>query len=409
MNQTILQKLKRVKLHDFTAVFIFLAAIPISFFYKRKHRHLWIFSDSPNEARDNGYWLFKYIRENHPNQESVFTLKKTSPDKTKVQALGQVIDYGSFIHWICYLAAENIISSHKASGPNSAVCYVLERFNLIKGNKIFLQHGIIKDNITFLYYKYTHIRLFSCCTIKELQYVRQHYGYPQENVQLLGLCRFDYLFSVKTSNRKIVIMPTWRKWLSLPTKGIINEKQLESLFLESTYYKKWLNLINNSIFIKILEQNNLSCIFYLHRESQKYSHFFNSKSERIVIGEFPLYDVQQLLKESEILITDYSSVAMDFAYMDKPLIYYQFDYNEFRKGHLEEGYFNYEQDGFGPVCYTDIELMNVLLNFEKVILENNFKFQERRNNFFTLKDNKNCQRAYEAINNISRNGNYENT
>lgn len=43
------------------------------------------------------------------------------------------------------------------------------------------------------------------------------------------------------------------------------------------------------------------------------------------------YDVQQLLKESLLLITDYSSVFFDMMYMNKPVIFYQFDENQYRK------------------------------------------------------------------------------
>ena len=61
------------------------------------------------------------------------------------------------------------------------------------------------------------------------------------------------------------------------------------------------------------------------------------------------YDVQDLLKRSKILITDYSSVFYDFAYMKKEVIYYQFDYNDFFKKHYEIGNFNFEKNGFGPI------------------------------------------------------------
>ena len=40
-------------------------------------------------------------------------------------------------------------------------------------------------------------------------------------------------------------------------------------------------------------------------------------------------DVQKLIKESKLMITDYSSVAFDFSFLNKPVIYYQFDRNEF--------------------------------------------------------------------------------
>ena len=50
-----------------------------------------------------------------------------------------------------------------------------------------------------------------------------------------------------------------------------------------------------------------------------------------------------------------SSVAFDFAYLGKPVIYAQFDKEEFYEKHdYKAGYFNYERDGFGEVVY-DLE------------------------------------------------------
>ena len=191
MNQNIWQKLKRVKLFDLLHICICILAIPCAVVYKLFHQNLWLFCDSAGEARDNAYWLFKYVREEHPKIDAVFALNRQSPDCEKVKKYGRIVQFGSFWHWVLYLSSMHVISSQKASGPNAAVCYVLERFGLFRGNKIFLQHGIIKDNISFLYYQYTKIRLFTCSTQRELDYVRENYGYPKEYVQLLGLCRFD--------------------------------------------------------------------------------------------------------------------------------------------------------------------------------------------------------------------------
>ncbi len=396
MNQSLWQKLKRVKLIDFVHIFIFLAAFPCSLIYKRRHKDLWLFCDLAGEARDNGYWLFRYVRKEHPEVDAVFALDEKSPDYVKVQALGKTIRFGSFWHWVLYLSARNVISSQKASGPNPSVCYVLERCRIFRGNKIFLQHGIIKDNISFLYYKYTNIRLFTCSTKRELDYVKEYYGYPEGNVQLLGLCRFDELLRSEKTEKTLLIMPTWRKWLSHPTEGT-RSQDLEKIFLESAYYQKWSAFLENAELHDALEKNGWTAVFYLHREAQKYSRYFAPSNKNIRIATFPESDVQELLKKAEVLITDYSSVAMDFALLDKPLYYYQFDYQEFRRRHLEEGYFDYVRDGFGAVCETEEELLSFVCEHMAGIKDEDPKYRLRRDEFFTLKDQNNCKRTYEAI------------
>ena len=42
-----------------------------------------------------------------------------------------------------------------------------------------------------------------------------------------------------------------------------------------------------------------------------------------------------------MLITDYSSIFFDFGYLNKPVIYSHFDYNEYRANHFRKGYFDY--------------------------------------------------------------------
>ena len=72
----------------------------------------------------------------------------------------------------------------------------------------------------------------------------------------------------------------------------------------------------------------------------------------IIIADKDTFDVQDLLIRSQILITDYSSVFFDFAYMKKPEIFFQFDNERYRNSHYKEGYFSYELDGFGKVTYN---------------------------------------------------------
>ena len=69
-------------------------------------------------------------------------------------------------------------------------------------------------------------------------------------------------------------------------------------------------------------------------------------------------DVQTLLKESAMLITDYSSVFFDFAYMRKPIAYWTFDYDLFYSEQYSEGYLNLKTDGFGPDCKNKDEVVD---------------------------------------------------
>ena len=208
-----------------------------------------------------------------------------------------------------------------------------------------------------------------------------------------GLARYDVLSS-KEKNKKnqILIMPTWRLYLS-DCKDIS----------EYDYYKYFNELLNDDKIILMLEKYKYKLYFYPHYEMQKFIDRFQTKRPDIIeIASFNDYDVQSLLIESKILITDFSSVFFDFAYMRKPIIYYQFDEKTYRETQYKEGYFKYKTDGFGKVVHRKKELIEEL---EK-ILDNNgkleTKYKERIEKFFGENENQlsNCSKIYNEIEKI---------
>jgi CDP-glycerol glycerophosphotransferase (TagB/SpsB family) len=130
---------------------------------------------------------------------------------------------------------------------------------------------------------------------------------------------------------------------------------------------------------------------------QKYRKYFTTDSRSVVIASIEEYDIQTLLKESKLLITDYSSVFFDFAYMNKPTIYYQFDEEDFFGSQYDKGYFDYRDNGFGDV----VTQKRALLEAIKKVVNNNFemeeKYKERIKGFFVLHDEKNRERIYNEI------------
>lgn len=399
MEQTFWEKIKRVKLKDILHIFKFLLAWIITRFMRGRHKNLWLFCDTENEARDNGYWLYKYVRENHPEQEAVFAINDKSPDWERAAVLGKTVPYGSLKHWIYYLLAEKNISSQKMGKPNAAICYFLEVYGILKNIRIFLQHGIITANLTFLYYPHTKMRMFVCSTYKEWKYVNDHYGYPEGWVKELGLCRFDQLHDFQVDSKQILIMPTWRMYIRNEIHSSSQEKELEK-FKETTYFQYWNQLLNHKELQRMIREQGFRIVFYPHREMQRFLNAFQIEDENITVASWPDFDVQELLKSSACLITDFSSVAMDFAYMKKPLIYYQFDNRKFRESHHGAGDFDFEEEGFGPVCQEADQVIQCLKEMAESNFQNENKYLKRHEQYFDLWDTENCKRNYEAIKEI---------
>ncbi|WP_186305442.1 CDP-glycerol glycerophosphotransferase family protein, partial [Campylobacter coli] len=108
--------------------------------------------------------------------------------------------------------------------------------------------------------------------------------------------------------------------------------------------------------------------------------------------------LQELFCNSSLMITDYSSVAFEMAYLNKPVIYYQFDHEEFFSSHTyQKGYFNYKKDGFGPVVKDEEKLFKELEN----LIRNDCKpfgiYKDNIDSTFAFKDGKCCERNYKIF------------
>ena len=103
--------------------------------------------------------------------------------------------------------------------------------------------------------------------------------------------------------------------------------------------------------------------------------------------------------QSRVLITDYSSMAFDAAYLRRPVLYFPFDEERFNRGaHVSlPGYFNAERDGFGPVSRTLGELLEQL----RILADNDFAlstpYAERVEEAFDLNDGECSKRVVTAI------------
>lgn len=387
-------KLKDVGIKDVLSGGQFLGALPAAKAYRRRHRDLWLICEDAMEARDNGYWLFKYIVENHPEQEVIYAIDSRSPDYEKVRALGRTVEYGSFEHWVYYLAASRNISSQKGGKPNAAMCYLLEVGGLLKNKRIFLQHGITKDDAKWLYYKETRVSMFVCGAYPEYEFIRERFGYPEDALQYLGFTRFDNLHKDIRDKKLIVIMPTQRSWFR--QKSLNEDGRLEDI-AASDYCSKWNSLINSPRLNEILEKYDLHLIFYLHRNMQQFAQHFSSGFERVSIGRPEQYDVQELLRKGALLITDFSSVFFDFIYMKKPVLFYQFDEEEYRKRQYQEGYFDYRDNPFSIRRLEEEEILEDLEQYAASDFAVTETFLEGHRDYFRYFDTKNCERTYRAI------------
>ena len=347
----------------------------------------WLICERGNDAQDNGFIFFSFLTNNYPEIKPVYLIKKDSPEFGKVSSVGNVVAFGSLKHFLMVIGCPVKISSHLFGYAPWVQLSKYYRRNKTRDLHIFLQHGVIKNIHEGLFGDVCKsLDLFVCGAKPEYDFIFNEFHYKNSVPQYTGLARYDLLMDYKVKNQ-IIFMPTWRANLSN-----LNDED----FLKSSFYKSWSRLISDDKLLIYCKKHSLLIKFYLHYSLQKYSHLFK-ENDVVRIVKFGEEVVQDLLKESKLLVTDFSSVYFDFGYMRKPIVYFQFDESTFNDEHYTKGYFDYRRDGFGDVCVESEEAVDSIIK----IINNGFiveeKYLNRMNSNFVYKDNKNCERIYNRI------------
>lgn len=368
-------------------------------FFKTKNKYF-LFNDRMLYGDDNAEELFKYINENEKEfaKKCYFVLDKDSKSIDRISKTGKVLKYGSLKHKLKFLNCKMVVSSHASYYDN---CF--NPFNevemkmykdIITKQFVFIQHGVLMNDVhRFVNRCKITADLYITSTHEEYEYLKtKEFMYEEEAIIKTGLPRFDKL---KNESKKIILVsPTWRENLS----GKEYEGNGKQNFLTSEYYKRYKNLLTNKELKDILKQNGYKIKFLLHPAFTDVKELFTSLADEC-IEILNIKDIQysKLFNECSMLLTDYSSIHFDVATLKKPIIYYQFDKQDFFGNHYEHGYFNYDTDGFGRVIEEENEVLEQIkkyvLNDCKIEEEYKRKIEET----FVFLDKNNSKRVYEEI------------
>lgn len=366
-----------------------------------KKKPLWIVTDRQSVANDNGEAFFRYLLQIKPKDINYeFAINKGCEDEKRMKALGRVVHFDTLKFKLHFLLADKIISSQ-------ANDYVLNMFytednyylnDLIKFKFVFLQHGIILNDLSsWLQKRKKKIDLFVTSAKREQEsIINGNYGYGKDKVILTGLPRFDRLYNQKSKLKKqILIMPTWRRSITQSYDNNNNSIYYDK-FKETEYFTFFNNLMNDKRLLEVMRKKGYTGKFCLHPiHAKQIADYTENDVFKAVSGQI---NYQSLFTESALMITDFSSTFFDFCYLQKPIIYAQFDREEFYAGQIyDEGYFKYDADGFGPVCESyDDTIDQIIKAIENdCLLEPVYK--KRIADFYAYSDNKNSERIYNEI------------
>lgn len=367
-------------------------------FYRKKK--IWFYMDKIYKAGDSSEYLYKYaVQQKERNVKHYYLVDKSCPDYKRLRKEGyHPLIRGSTRHRLLFLLADWVIAS------NSTVYafndYTLEASAYIRDLPHFktacVQHGMSVQKIAVAQNRLRdNIGLYFCASKYEIENLSHPiYGYVGTNIlKLTGVPRYDGLIS--NDKKQILISPTWRMQAAVPvSKNEGVARDYNPLFKDTAYYKVYNELINDVRFIDSAKKYGYRILFVLHPIVSPQIDDFDKNDYVELIPSTGEMSYEKIFCESSLMVTDFSGVQYDFAYMKKPVVYLH--HRDIPK-HYEEGVFRYDSMAFGEICIDNNSLIDTIIEYMQNGCQMKEQYRQRADDFFYYNDHHNCERIYREM------------
>lgn len=362
-----------------------------------RDRRSWLITEKKAEtAQDNSFAFFEYCCENHPKKRVYYLMRKNSAHRARLtKRMDRVIDFGSLRHYMLVLRCGVLVSSEAAAHflDFDSVPSLLKFVVRLKKH-VFLQHGVTAmKNVAPIFGRaglWGSDRYIT--TSKWEQSIAVEFlGYSEEEAPVTGFARWDLLCDKSASRRQVMIMPTWRNWL---------QHHRPDEFERSEFFSSYREFLCSAETSEFLERFDATIVFVLHPYLEKFTNQFSSGNPRIEILSARTRPINELLMESKVLVSDYSSVVWDFFKMKKPVVFFHFDSHEYLRRH--GSFIDFETHLIGPRATSVPELAGMIRD----ILENGCQvpteYMALHQRAFSFDDRRNCERIFAVVEALER-------
>ncbi len=318
----------------------------------RDNKRIWLYCDSINIGADNGYLQFLHDWDKDDGVDRYYVFMGDA-DKLKQyftpEQEEKLIVYGTDIHKLLFLSAEYVICSFidlKPRCPFNDSEYAFYR-DMPQPKIIYVGHGVLHADLTYtMSAERCKIDRFVISTYLEQKVLVEEYHYREKEILPFGAPRYDFIDKATPSKNRILYAPSWRKYLAdrYSDNNVIDLDLLK----KSDYFSKIVTFLNSDELVGLLEENDLYLDVKLHPNAMSVVDELGIFNSRIVF----LHEKAKV-EDYKIFITDISSYVFDFAYLQRPIIYFMPDMEMFKSGMhsyrrlhmpLEEGFGNLTEE-----------------------------------------------------------------
>ena len=299
----------------------------------QESKRIWLYYDLYTVEKDNGYYQFVNDFKHDDNVERYYVYNRPIEEISHLFSDEQrknMVEFGSEQHKLLYLASELILTAYYGYSPISPFQDEGVEFNFfdIKRFKvIYLQHGVLhaslrKQNSVE---NYRADRIVISSFFEKWNYM-ENYHYNEEDLICTGMARFDHINRNAKAKKKILFAPSWREYFTnvvTPSRWEVLADKIKS----SDYYKKINAFLHSDYLMGLLEDNDIILEMKLHPILSGYDDLFEVTTDCIRMADTNVH-----VEEYCMFITDYSSYVFDYAYLNRPIMYFVPDYDQFKSG-----------------------------------------------------------------------------
>ena len=360
---------------------------------------IWMYIDKIYKGGDSSEYLYKYASAQNKKIKHYYLVDKKSTDYKRLKKEGyKPLVRDSLKHRLVFLYADMMVISNSTVYAFNG--YTLTNSSYIRDLTHFhvccVQHGMSVQKIAIAQNRLRdNTRLYFCASKYEIDNLsRPVYDYVgYDALKLTGVPRYDGLKD--RAKKQIMISPTWRMQAAMPVRTSESEQRdYNPLFKESEYFKVFNALINDKRLIDAAEKYGYRIKYVLHPIVSSQVEDFDKNDFVDIVPAVGDMSYEDMFCESSLMVTDFSGIQFDFAYMRKPLVYL---HHKDIPQHYEEGTFHYDTMAFGEICHDNDELIHTLIEYMQNDCKMKPEYVKRADDFFYYRDHNNCERIYKEM------------